>query len=759
MPRKGITADRKSQEKLDFLVNNFNSHTRQELANSLNESPRWVKRQIKLLKEKGLLNNKRDVSDEIVWPEKITQRAIDLRTNKLSSAEDISKVLKEEFNFEVPTYTVEHHLINKIGCKFPSKEEWLHKHLPYDYAKKLIEKGNRISDISFILKRDLGVYVSDDIILLYIKKIGLVSLREYEVNKINEKVSSVDKSWIEDKIKGRINMVNLCKEMGASKTVVIRRLKKENLKVIDDRKIWSKNLEYLRDYLINLPKPDFIMTKEDIHQCILGWLAGDGHLNKDGRFVINHSLAQLSYLYVKRQVLYSNYSTVTTVPAQHYSMAKDSIYLGGKEQIGISCLGLVDYLKYLNEDGSKNFEKIISELTDLGWACYYMDDGSFFSGGLTLSMSEKRASYFENKYNFGEIIKTSKSSLKIKSINADYVIPCMDSKVPLYSNLGSFWMKYFPEIFNVEIRNDFDLCFVNKYITEKSEGLLNRITEYYQKRGFPYFNINDDYLKKEYDKLKNLDTKYIWRDEHTVKYLDVGNRIFKNFMPHMAEASYRGNSPYSTFNGFSSLRSALVYTLKSNKTILPDFLFNSLVYFNGGVAGFPCGVAKAIVEKYTAPGDLVVDPCAGWGGRLLGAASSSRSYFGFELWDKTINGLNSIIDYYDLQDRAQVICSDFDSSKAPKSCNLILTSPPYIDLEVYGKSMNKEKWMLLINKMFLYAEMALVPGGFFVLNIPRYLKEYLPKTSLLEKETKYWFTSSRKRDLSSAELLLVWQKL
>jgi hypothetical protein len=49
-------------------------------------------------------------------------------------------------------------------------------------------------------------------------------------------------------------------------------------------------------------------------------------------------------------------------------------------------------------------------------------------------------------------------------------------------------------------------------------------------------------------------------------------------------------------------------------------------------------------------------------------------------------------------------------------------------------------------------------NGFFLLNIPRYLKEYLPKTSLLEKETIFWFTSSRKKDVSSAEILIVFQK-
>jgi hypothetical protein len=758
VPKKGITADRKSPEKLDFIINNFNSLTRQELAAKLNESPRWIKRQVKLLKIKGLLENKREISDEVVWPEEVTQRAIDLRVNKLLYAEEISKVLKEEYNFEVPYYTIEYHLINRKDCKFPSKEEWLYKNLPYDYAKKLIEEGNRISDIGNILKKDTGVYISDDIILLYIKKIGLVSLREYEVNKINDKVDSFSREWIEEKIKGKISFFDLCKEMGASKTVVIRRLDEENLKVLDDRKIWSKNLEYLRDYFLNIPASNFILSKEDLHQCALGWLAGDGSLDKNGRFVVNHSLVQLSYLYLKKKILQNFFSNAVTVPAQCFSMSKEKIYIGGKEQLGISCSGLQEYTRYLNEDGSKNLDKIFSELNDLGWACYYMDDGTFF-GRCAISMNLKNAAYFENKYNFGSILPANKSSLEFKKVETKYLIPCMAGKVPSVAEVGDFWKEGFPELFDVNINNDFDLCFINDYVVSKKESLLNRITEYYTERGFPYFSINDDYLKKEYEKLSELDTKYIWKDKNVIKYIDAGNKIFKNFMPHMIESSYRGTSPYKTFCNFSSLRSAIVYTLKSSKSILPDFLFNSLVYFNGGVSGFPCGIAKAIVEKYSKPGAVVVDPCSGWGGRLLGTTSANRNYFGFEPWDKTHSCLNKIIDYYNLKDKAQVICSDFNIEKAPKSCDLIMTSPPYIDLEVYGKPMDKEAWVKLINDIFIYAEESLNNNGHLVLNIPKHLKEYLPETTLIEEETDFWFTSSRKKDLSSAEILLVYQKL
>jgi hypothetical protein len=759
-PTKGITADRKSVEKLSFIIDNFSTLTRPELAAKLNESPRWIKRQISILKKKGFLENKREIKEETIWSEEMTKIAVDLRINKLMYSEEISKVLKEQHNFDALPHTIEYHLINKVDCKFPSKEEWLYSHLSYDYAKKLIEDGNRISDISNILNKELGVYISDDIILTYIKKIGLVSLRKYLVNEVSNKFDTIDKDWLDDKIKSKISMKGLCEEIGISSTVVKRKFKENNLEILDDRRLWSKNLEYLRDYLLNLPKPSFELSQEERHQCILGWLAGDGHLDEYGRFVTNHSLKQLSYLYLKRQVLYNSVSNIVTVPASHFSSTEKLMIFGGIEQLGISCPNIGDYNKYINENGTKNLEKIFSELTELGWACYYMDDGFYFGSSTDMSMKKEYISKFENRYIFREKLKLeNESTVRVEGINPKYLIPCMADKVPDASEVGSFWKQHLPELFDVKVENDFDLCLINSYIAEKYEYIWNRVTEYYQKRGFPYFNINEDYLNKEYESMCELNTSYIWKNNNVIRYLSAGNKIFKNFMPHMVESKYKGVSPFSTFNNFTALRSALIYTYKANKTILPDFLYKSLVYFNGGVTGFPCSVAKAIVERYSKVGDTVVDPCAGWGGRLLGTVSANRNYCGFEPWDKTAKGLNSIIDYYGLKDKAHIINSDFYLNTAPVACDLIMTSPPYIDLEVYGKPMDKNQWETLIKNIFIYAEKALKSKGYFVLNIPRYLKEYLPKTTLLEKDTMYWFTSTRRKDITAAEVLLVWQKI
>jgi len=751
-PKKGITADRKSPEKISLIVENYESLTRDQLSSLIGESPRWVKRQIRLLKEKGLISNKRDPVNSYTWPEGSEKRAIFLRTEELKTAEEISAALSLEFDFSPPSYTIEHKFAT-LGIKFPTKEEWLHKKLPKELLAKLLDSGLRILDIKKYIIDNYKVSINEDLLLTYINKIGLQSQKNLTLSKIHEKMRSYSREELDNKFKGGLSVSGLSREIGLSKTVINKRIKKDKLIVVGDRKIWSKSLEYLRRYLLDVKPRALNISKEDKHQMVLGWLLGDGSLSKTGRLSINHSLKQLSYLYLKRMVLTDNFSSIFPVPASHFS--GEGTYIGGEEQIGISCINFNTYLNYLNEDGSKNYEKIIMDLNDLGWACYFMDDGSYFNGKQIISMGKNQVSYFENKYRFRSKLEYT-TALEVKGIDSKYIIPCMSAKVETES-VGSYWENIFPELFKINIGCDFDLCFVNQYTVNKDDDVLKMATEYYLERGFPYFSINKDYLEKEFNKLALFNTSYIWKKPDLLQYINVGNRIFKNFMPHMVEATYRDTSPYKIFNNYMSLRSSLLYTLKIDKSILPDFLFSRLVYFNGGVSGFPCGVAKAVVERFSKEGDLVVDPCAGWGGRLLGTVSAKRKYIGFEPWDKTFKGLQDIIGHFSLHGEANIIMSAFDIGACPKKCNLIFTSPPYIDLEVYGTALTKKMWIKLINDIFKYAEYSLESKGYLVINLPRSLKTMLPNTSLSKKEPIFWFTSSRKKNRENAELLLVYQ--
>lgn len=755
-PKHGITADRKSSLNLDFIVEHYSSMTRDELAAKLEETPRWVKRQIKLLKNAGRIQPKRPplarILTESDWTDEIKHRAMSLKRDRLMPAHGICKILKDEFSFDVPDYTLEFWLL-KFGCRDRSKEDWLKEFFPKDRMIALLDSNYRIVDIRDIINKTHGVDISEDLILGYLQSIGVESQRNRRVRIVREKANEFTKEWLGDQIQGHAGLSGLSEKMGVSKTVIMNRLKEEGLSLIKHRKIWSDNLETLRDLMLKRPPITATISEEDRHQMILGWLLGDGHLCFKGRFVVNHSLAQMSYLYVKYQVLRDSVSNIVTVPSSHFS--GEGIYLGGKEQIGISCPGYGSYIQYLNADGSKNFGKIVGELNDLGWACYFMDDGSYFFDKVIMAMSDRLASEFQNRYRFGNIVQ--EHNLEVSGIKPEYLIPCMLDKLPgEYSSAGNYWATILPELFDVVIKDDLDLSFVNKYVVGSVPGIMTQAVEYYHGRGFPVYHIADVYLTKEWEKLQKFKADLLWKNDNTMRYLAVGNALYKHFMPHMSEAKYRNVSPKQTFDSFSTFFTVLEYTLKSKKSILPDFVHDNLVHFNGGVVGFPCSVAKAITERYCPVGGSVVDPCAGWGGRLLGVSSSGRFYYGFEPWDKTYDGLTRIISHFGLNSSVQK--SEFDGTKAPVLCDLIFTSPPYVDLEIYGRPFSKNDWLSLIKRIFNYAEKSLTPGGYLILNLPGYLKALLPQTSLKEAAPVYWNTSSKVRTLDKAECLYIWHR-
>lgn len=741
-----------------FIIDNYLVLTRRQLAESLNVPSWWVKKQIAKLHDSNHISLFKKARPEIVltedaWPEEVKNYAFNLRRRYLKSSHFIVKALKKKFNFDIKFRALQYWL-EAFKCFGRSKQDWMDEYLPKELIEQLLGDSYRIIDISKYIKKEFDVYISDDSIFIHMQKLGLLSYKLKRLKDIEDKSREFSKDWLSQRINAHAGIKGISDEMGFSKTIVMKRIKEEGLSLIKHRIVWSKEMESLRDYLLNVTLIEDIL-EDDFHQMMLGWLIGDGSLDLNGRFVVNHSLYQIDYLYLKVRILKKFVTNIVTVPRNEIDN-----YYGGREQLGFSCSGFKNYTKYLNPDGSKNYEKIISELNPLGWACYFMDDGSYWGSKTVITINKKFSDFFENKYCFGN--KISAGLIEVSGINSEYLIPGFSYKIEnIPRNFGAFWKLKIPELFNPIIKQDFELGFVNAYSINLNPHLLVDALNYYKKRGFPYFSISNDYLKKEYDQILNLNVNYFWGTTgktERLRYVAAGNYIFKHFMPHMAEAKYKGISPLEIFNKYSSFYEVLEYTLEINGSILPNFVYDNLIHFNGQVVDFPCAVAKAIADKFTVKGDLIVDPCAGWGGRLIGIASIlDRSYLGFESLDRTYQGLNEIIKFLNIKD-SFIINSHFNLKEAPESCNLIFTSPPSIDIEICGESIDMLSWGNLMKDIFQYAERALPCGGHLILNISRYLKDFLPSTILEEGTPIYWFTTTRKRDIKKAEVLYTWAK-
>ena len=159
--------------------------------------------------------------------------------------------------------------------------------------------------------------------------------------------------------------------------------------------------------------------------------------------------------------------------------------------------------------------------------------------------------------------------------------------------------------------------------------------------------------------------------------------------------------------------------------------FNGIQYVNE----FPPHVAREIVQTYskvkTGEKIRVLDPCAGWGGRMIGVASlGNTEYFAFEPCTQTFQGLCKLSDWITTLEpkfKSTVHCKpyeDFDGDE--KEFDIALTSPPYYDTEHYSdeetNSMNRyhsfDEWCEKFYEPLIMNTIARVKkDGVFIINV------------------------------------------
>lgn len=102
-----------------------------------------------------------------------------------------------------------------------------------------------------------------------------------------------------------------------------------------------------------------------------------------------------------------------------------------------------------------------------------------------------------------------------------------------------------------------------------------------------------------------------------------------------------------------------------------------------GYTRFDVGLMDQVVKKYDI--QLVYDPCAGWGERMLYSYYHGLSYYGMDINEKLASGYQFMMDVFDVQD--QHICFGDSALVDMPGCNLVdavVTCPPYGSIEIYS---------------------------------------------------------------------------
>lgn len=115
------------------------------------------------------------------------------------------------------------------------------------------------------------------------------------------------------------------------------------------------------------------------------------------------------------------------------------------------------------------------------------------------------------------------------------------------------------------------------------------------------------------------------------------------------------------------------------------------VYMAGGLPNstmYRPHFSKQIIDIHGKKNGVLFDPCAGWAGRALGTIASDWVYYGCEPNEETYDGIIKLFTFLDETDNLNVYntpAEEFAWSVLPEKVDIVLTSPPYFDLEVYTK--------------------------------------------------------------------------
>lgn len=165
----------------------------------------------------------------------------------------------------------------------------------------------------------------------------------------------------------------------------------------------------------------------------------------------------------------------------------------------------------------------------------------------------------------------------------------------------------------------------------------------------------------------------------------VGMKLCEHFFPNFFDIENARGQSFAKLWQADNLEKILRWNRKSHSTPYMSEIRRG-IYFCCGLTKntmYRPQMMKLACIKYQP--EVVLDPCAGWGGRMLGAVAAGARYIAFEPNTTTYANLQNLANYLGIQNQVTLICDDarnMGSYNLP-TVDMVLTSPPYFDLEVY----------------------------------------------------------------------------
>ena len=377
-----------------------------------------------------------------------------------------------------------------------------------------------------------------------------------------------------------------------------------------------------------------------------------------------------------------------------------------------------DLIPYINNprNNENAVDKVASSIKEFGFKVpIVIDKNNVIVNGHTRLLASKKLGLEEVPV----IVADDLSDAQIKAFRI------ADNKVSEYASWDEELLKL--ELEQLE-EMDFDLDLVNiDYSDFDLEIELEEIDVDFENKkqkndDFYYFDreeiINDNIKEfKKYDTVedyvKNIMNipKAKYEFNRLCQGYQAGYNISLLFNPHRLDTeTIKSKSIFYAINNDEKYKKEFSRYIVNvqNKVTTENEFYKFISIGNAGyqyVNEFPPYLARDIYKKYCKDGDKILNPCAGWGGRLLGIASSMLKNVEYVETDpsiKTYEGLLRLKEFLNLDNRAyKTFNKPFEELELEESYfDFAFTSPPYFDTEKYAneetqsfkRSDNYEQW-------------------------------------------------------------------
>jgi len=579
------------------------------------------------------------------------------------------------------------------------------------YRKRYVEsrqtRKKRIKDVLFkgvlenlyieknMSDREIGkIYSCSDVSISNLRKeYNIQTKTQYKrlLDNKNEKYVNVDIMDNASFLKEYLNstLEEFARKCGCS-TLKIKNERKR-------RKLLSK--EFLRKEAI--PEPSY-------HQKIvfIGSTLGDGGIYRSSKetsyFKEGHSINQDLYLKKKHLDLlpFSN-----KLNYYNNEIGENEIYFKTTPTLYLDNLRKIFYI-----NGKKELPlNFLIENWDSGYLVYwFFDDGSLkdnqFQIDTGFSKNLDELCYFINKntkldvrLSYNSKIKMSKIAIKNRSefftLLQKYITPDMLYKIPeeFYKHIDKNLFKELHKRSLLGYGNDIKKYKAKIYHTlneSDQDSWIDSIFNYYRIHGFPYITFSNSKLK---DRLLNFSKGSIEEKKGVLEFKTMGLDICKHFMPNIYKARNNNSkkSPLDMWENDVELKNLIRNRFRYATGVTPACMRTGCDLLYRTVSNFKPLIAKWICDNYGYNQRLYL-PDAGYGGKLLGAIFSKKhtNIICLEPNTETATNLQTMAKDIPNSKKIEILqngAENYCPEKLKGKIGLILSCPPYFDLEIYSQ--------------------------------------------------------------------------